>query len=183
MILILSAGGGNQEGAFGPFLDFSRDGRGRFAARRGTEDGGPRSAACFFWKCLLSGLPRSGIAGGRAAAAAGRGRALRCAPGGGLLLFRGAKRRCIPCPFVGADACIGPQIGTPGARVGGGLCPAPPGVAAHSDDRVGADLCVRPFTRICLLSPIAASGPTAVPARIRSFPGPRHGRTHRSAPT
>ena len=35
MIPILSAGGGNQEGAFGPFLDFSRDGRGCFAARRG----------------------------------------------------------------------------------------------------------------------------------------------------
>ena len=41
MILILSAGGGNQEGAFGPFLDFSRDGRGRFAARRGRGPGAP----------------------------------------------------------------------------------------------------------------------------------------------
>ena len=39
MILLLSAGGGNQEGAFGPFLDFSRDGRRRFAARRGADCG------------------------------------------------------------------------------------------------------------------------------------------------
>ena len=48
----------------GPFLDFSRDG--------GTGDGSPRLGACFYWECLLSGSPRSGIAGGGAAAAAGR---------------------------------------------------------------------------------------------------------------
>ncbi len=70
----------------GPFLDFSQDGRATLCRAPGTEDGGPRSAACFFWKCLLSGSPRSGFAGGRAAAAAGRGtrgraRTLRCAPG------------------------------------------------------------------------------------------------------
>ena len=41
---------------------------------------------------------------------------------------------------------IGPQTGTPGAPVKGGLCPAPSGIAGHSDDRVGADLCVRPDT-------------------------------------
>ena len=59
-----------------------------------------------------------------------------------------------PRPFVGADAydrqpnfgtkfgwrkpClryISPQIGTLGARVGGGLRPAPPGVAGNSDGR------------------------------------------------
>ena len=31
--------------------------------------------------------------------------------------------------------------------VGGGLCPAPSGVAGYSDARVGADLCVRPLSR------------------------------------
>ena len=53
----------------------------------------------------------------------------------------------IPRPFVGADACIGPRTGTPGAPAGGGLCPAPSGAAGYSDDRVGADLCVRPLPR------------------------------------
>ena len=48
----------------GPFLELPRD------EGRGT--GSPRSAAIFYWECLLSGSPRSGIAGGRAAAAAGR---------------------------------------------------------------------------------------------------------------
>ena len=33
-------------------------------------------------------------------------------------------------PFVRADACIGPQTGTPGVPVGGGLYPAPSGAAA-----------------------------------------------------
>ena len=41
---------------FGPFLDFSGD--------VGTEDGGPRSAACFCWEGLLSAWPRSGFGGG-----------------------------------------------------------------------------------------------------------------------
>ena len=49
----------------GPFLELPRD------EGRGT--GSPRSAAIFYWECLLSGSLRSGIAGGRAAAAAGRG--------------------------------------------------------------------------------------------------------------
>ena len=40
---------------FGPFLDFSGD--------VGTEDGGPRSGACFCWECLLSAWPRSGFGG------------------------------------------------------------------------------------------------------------------------
>ena len=40
---------------------------------------------------------------------------------------------------------IGPRTGTPGAPAGGGLCPAPSGAAGYSDDRVGADLCVRPL--------------------------------------
>ena len=51
----------------------------------------------------------------------------------------------IPRPSVGADACIGPRTGTPGVPAGGGLCPAPSGAAGYSDDRVGADLCVRPL--------------------------------------
>ena len=58
----------------------------------------------------------------------------------------------IPRPSVGADACIGPRTGTPGAPAGGGLCPAPSGAAGYSDDRVGADLCVRP---------LPPAGPTA----------------------
>ena len=36
------------------------------------QDGGPRSSACFYRKCLLSAWPRSGFGGKRAAAAAGR---------------------------------------------------------------------------------------------------------------
>ena len=51
---------------FGPFLALARDG--------GTGDEGPRSAACFYWKCLLSAWPRRGFGGGGAAAAAGRGK-------------------------------------------------------------------------------------------------------------
>ena len=70
-------GGGNQEGA--PAPSWTLPG----TVGRGT---GARWGACFCRGCLLSGSPRSGIAGGRAAAAAGRetrGRAhaLRCAPG------------------------------------------------------------------------------------------------------
>ena len=42
------------------------------------QDGGPRSAACFCWKYLLSAWPRSGFGGGRAAAAAGRGPPVSC---------------------------------------------------------------------------------------------------------
>ena len=42
----------------------TEDGRGRFAARRGTKDGGPRSAACFCWKRQRSGSPRGGFGGG-----------------------------------------------------------------------------------------------------------------------
>ena len=38
----------------------------------------PRSAACFYWKCLLSAWPRSGFGGGGAAAAAGRGSPVSC---------------------------------------------------------------------------------------------------------
>ena len=56
--------GGNQEGAPAPSWTFPG------TVGRGT---GARSAACFYLWCLLSGSPRSGIAGGRAAAAAGRG--------------------------------------------------------------------------------------------------------------
>ena len=48
----------------GPFLELPRD--------EGRGAGSPRSAAIFYWECLRSGSPRSGIAGGRAAAAAGR---------------------------------------------------------------------------------------------------------------
>lgn len=68
MIWLVSAagGGGKKEGGFGPFLALARDG--------GTGDEGPRSAACFYWKCLLSAWPRSGFGGGGAAAAAGRGK-------------------------------------------------------------------------------------------------------------
>ena len=40
----------------------------------GRGDEGPRSAACFYWECLLSAWPRSGFGGGGAAAAAGQGR-------------------------------------------------------------------------------------------------------------
>ena len=86
--------------------------------------------------------------------------------GNGKLRPCGGREDPDPRPFVGAEAydrrpnfgtkfgrqgpClryIGPQAGAPSAPVGGGLCPAPPGVAGHSDDRVGADLCVRPLPR------------------------------------
>ena len=75
--LSAAVGGGNQEGA--PAPSWTLPG----TVGRGT---GARWGACFCRGCLLSGSPRSGIAGGRAAAAAGRetrGRAhaLRCAPG------------------------------------------------------------------------------------------------------
>ena len=70
MIRILSgAGAGNQEGE-SPSWTFPR----------GTGDGSPPSAACFYWKCLLSAWPRSGSGGGGAAAAAGWAQALCCAP-------------------------------------------------------------------------------------------------------
>ena len=55
---------------FGPFLDFSGD-------------GGPRSAACFCWECLLSAWPRSGFGGEGAAAAAGRGTGAGASPRAG----------------------------------------------------------------------------------------------------
>ena len=61
MIRILS-GLRRKPGRGYPFLDLSR----------GTGDGSPRSAACFYRKCLLSAWPRSGFGGGGAAAAAGR---------------------------------------------------------------------------------------------------------------
>ena len=35
-----------------------------WAFPRGTGDEGPRSAACFYWKCLLSGSPLGGFASG-----------------------------------------------------------------------------------------------------------------------
>ena len=50
-------------------------GRGAASAAGGPlrrQDGGPRSSACFYRKCLLSAWPRSGFGGKRAAAAAGR---------------------------------------------------------------------------------------------------------------
>ena len=50
-------------------------GRGAASAVGGPlqrQDGGPRSAACFYRKCLLSAWPRSGFGDGGAAAAAGR---------------------------------------------------------------------------------------------------------------
>ena len=56
-------------------------GRGAASAAKGPlrrQDGGPRSAACFCWKYLLSAWPRSGFGGGRAAAAAGRGSPVGC---------------------------------------------------------------------------------------------------------
>ena len=56
MIWLLSAagGGGNQEGAEAPSWTLP-----------GTVDEGPRSAACFYWECLLSAWPLSGFGGGR----------------------------------------------------------------------------------------------------------------------
>ena len=42
------------------------------------QDGGPRSAACFYRKCLLSAWPLSGFGGGGAAAAEGRGSPVGC---------------------------------------------------------------------------------------------------------
>ena len=68
MIRILSgAGAGNQEGD-SPSWTFPR----------GTGDEGPRSAACFYWRCLLSGSPLSGFAGG----------SLRCCVAKGSLVER-----------------------------------------------------------------------------------------------
>ena len=48
-------------------------------------------------------------------------------------------------PALGVRCPIPLRI--PLLSVGGGLCPAPSGVAGYSDDRVGADLCVRPLSR------------------------------------
>ena len=79
----------------GPFLDFSRDGE--------TGDGSPRPGAFFCWECLLSGSPRSGIAGGGRCGGGtedeGRARTLRCAPGTGGRETRSAACfywRCMP---------------------------------------------------------------------------------------
>ena len=73
---------------FGPFLALARDG--------GTGDEGPRSAACFYWKCLLSAWPRSGFGGGGAAAAAGRGKA---GSWGSARKKTGILRSLKPCPI------------------------------------------------------------------------------------
>ena len=48
-------------------------------------------------------------------------------------------------PALGVRCPIPLRI--PLLSVGGGLCPAPSGVASYSDDHVGADLCVRMLSR------------------------------------
>ena len=78
--LSAAIGGGSQEGA--PAPSWTLPG----TVGRGTGD--PRWGACFCRGCLLSGSPRSGIAGGRAAAAAGRETGA-----GALLRARGREMR------------------------------------------------------------------------------------------
>ena len=60
---------------FGPFLDLARDG--------GTGDEGPRSAACFYWECLLSAWPLSGFGGrrGRCGGRTGEGKLMEIRSG------------------------------------------------------------------------------------------------------
>ena len=74
MILLLSAGGGNQEGAFGPFLDYSQD--------AGTGDVGS-PVGCFYWGYLLPARREAALPGVGPLRRQDGGRALRCAPGTG----------------------------------------------------------------------------------------------------
>ena len=72
-------------------------------------DGGPRSAACFYWKCLLSAWPRSGFGGGGAAAAAGRRSPVGC-----LLLLEVPAIRLAAKRLRRREGRCGGRTGAPG---------------------------------------------------------------------
>ena len=85
------------------------------------QDGGPRSAACFCWKYLLSAWPRSGFGGGRAAAAAGRGSPVGC-----LLLLEVPAVRLAAKRLRRRRGRCGGGTGVPGrlpASIGSTCCP------------------------------------------------------------
>ena len=86
------------------------------------QDGSPRSAACFYRKCLLSAWPRSDFGGEGAASAAGRG-----APVGCLLLLEIPAVRLAAKRLRRREGRCSGRTGTPGqlpASIGSTCCPA-----------------------------------------------------------
>ena len=92
------------------------------------QDGSPRSAACFYRKCLLSAWPRSDFGGEGAASAAGRG-----APVGCLLLLEIPAVRLAAKRLRRREGRCSGRTGAPGqlpASIGSTCCP--PGREATS---------------------------------------------------